>query len=174
VLIFLKFVGIANAALWLGTLVFFLCAVRPAFSSEDMSRILPLSHSGAAALILLSRFYFIQCWFGVIALAHLLADWLYAGRPLRQAHVYLLSALLLFSLAGAYWAQPKLRGLHLEMHGRLSTPQQIERAGRSVGFWRGFSLSLNVITLAGIGFYFWGLSNQPMPLRFASANKFRG
>ena len=173
-LVFLKFVGIANVAAWLGTVVFFLFAARPMFSSDEMGRILPLSHSGAAALMLLSRFYFIECWFAVIAILHLLTEWLYAGRPLRNAHVYLLSVLLAVSFAGAFWVHPKLSSLHLEAHGRLSTPQQRERAGRSMGFWSGFSVTLNLLTLAGVGVYFWNLSNQPTAIRFASPNKFRG
>lgn len=170
----LKYIGIANAAVWLGTVVFYCLGVGPAFSSDEMARLLPRSHSGAASLVVLGWFYGAQCVFGMLSLLHLLTEWLYAGRPLRKWQVYLLAGLLSLNLLGAFWLQPKMRGLNLEAHGRLSTRQQSERAEKSLSLWYGFSGVISFITFAGLAGYLWNLSNQPGPMRFVSSNKFRG
>lgn len=171
---FLRLTGITNSAVWFGTTLFFVAAAWPAFSSEEMRRILPLSHSGAAGLLLLDRFFFFQYLCGGIALGHLVLEWLYAGKPLQRWSLFLVAGMLAVSLFSGLSAKPKLSKLHLEIYGRRSTPQQREEAGKSYRAWHGAARVCNVILVLGIWVHLWETSQPGSTSRFVMPGKFRG
>jgi hypothetical protein len=174
VLVFLKMVGATNAAIWLGASVSFVFAVGPAFFSSAMLRLLPVSHAGAAALIVGRHYYALQYFCGTIAVAHLLADWLYSGKPLRRWPTYLVSSLLALALLGGLGLQPRLQRLHLEANGIRSTPQQKARAESAFRGWQVAGHLINFLSVAGLAAYVWQVTSVGIAPRFGGGSKFRG
>jgi hypothetical protein len=173
VLVFLRLVGVLNAAVWLGASVSLACAVAPAFFSSGMLRLLGLPHAGAAQLIVTKHSFALQAICGAIALSHLVAEWLYAGKPIHRGRTYLVTVLLGLALLGGL-LQPKLQRLHLEMYGLRSTPQQRARAGGAFRSWQAAIQATNVLTILGLAIYVWQVTSVGVAPRFVSATKFRG
>jgi hypothetical protein len=164
---FLRILGILNTAVWFGTAVFFTVAVWPGFASAEMLRILPLSHSGAAAQVILERYCWVQYWCGAIALTHLTLEWLYAGKSLQRWIVYGMTGLLGLGLFTGLVLEPKLSRRHLEFYGLRSTPQQREEAGKSLRVLQGLVQVTNVLTMLGLGICIWEISSSGTGPRFA-------
>jgi hypothetical protein len=154
--------------------VFFALAVWPAFHASEMLGIIPLSHAGAAGHVLLERFFVVQYTCGSIALVHLLLEWLYAGKHWRRWTLYAIGGMLGLALFSGLSVEPKLKRLHLEVHGVRSTPQQREQASRAYGFWRGTIQLSNLIVLLGVWAYCWEICSAGTSTRFVSAGKLRG
>ncbi len=173
-LVFLRLIGVINAAVWLGASVTMVCAVAPAFFSSAMLRLLPLSHSGAAELIIAQHGFVLQYFCGAIALGHLVVEWIYAGKALRRWPTYLVGGLLGLALLGGQVLQPKLQRLHLEMYGVRSTRQQRERAGAAFRSWQLVVHAANVLTIFGLATYVWQVTSTGIAPRFVGATKFRG
>lgn len=173
-IVFLRLLGITNAAIWFGAAIFLTFGVGPAFFSADMLSILPRSHAGAAAQIVLERYFVLQYWCGGIALAHLSGEWLYAGRPLRRWVLYLVLGLIGLGLEGGLVMQPKLQKLHLEIYGVRSTPQQREQAGKSFKAWHAVAQMANLLVTLGLFVHLLQVTAFTAPGRFLNVNKFRG
>lgn len=150
----------------MGAAVFFTLGAGPAFFSDDMARILPKSHAGAAAQVVLQRYLLFHIACALIALIHLMVEWLYSGRPLSLFSTTLVSLMLLFSVAGSLWMLPRLSTLHREIYSPHSQPAQVEAARRSFGMWHGVSQSVNLLLLAGILMHLWTTSKDPKARRF--------
>ena len=176
----IRFIGILNAAIWLGAGVFVLAAQRAFFFGEVTALGLHPFWPGAMAELVLARYFNLQYICGVIAVAHLLAEWVYLGRPLHRATVALLIGLLVIGFAGGLWLQPKLKALHLvkysmsEQYKPISLPneQRIE-AANSFRTWHGVASVMNLIALAGLVAYFWRVIHPPDNLRFVGTPQFR-
>jgi hypothetical protein len=173
VLVFLRLIGVLNAAVWLGAAVSFSSAVGPAFFSSAMLRLLSLPHAGAAQLIVAQHAFVLQSVCGAIALSHLVAEWLYAGKPIQRWPTFLVAGLLGLALFGAL-LQPKLQRLHLEMYGVRSTPQQRARAGAALRSWQAVVQAANVFMIVGLAIYVWRVNSVGIAPRFVRATKFRG
>ena len=152
---FLRFVGVANAAVWFGASIFFTFSVGPAFFSDKMIALLTRPYAGAAAQIVIERYFLFHELCGGIALAHLVAEWLYMGKPLQRLTLWLLLGIFTLGLVGGHSFQPKLRSLHRTIYGPGSTPQQIDQAKQSFKFWHAASQALNLVVLAGVAVYLW-------------------
>jgi hypothetical protein len=167
---FLRFVGVVNAAVWFGAGVFFTFAGGPALFSDDMKALLGPNNfpyfSGAIAQILIARYFMLQWICGCVAVAHLLVECLYLGRPLRGFTTWLLLALLSLSLAGDLWMQPKIKDLHRTKYAVNATALIRESAARSLRVWHGFAQSVNVLALAGLVVYLWRVANPSDATRF--------
>jgi hypothetical protein len=174
VIAFLRFAGLINAGVWLGGAVFFTIAAAPAFFSDEMLGLIGRPHAGAAAQIVLERYFRVQYWCGAIALAHLGGEWLYAGRNPPRLALSLVLAVFGAGLVGGLWLQPKLKALHLTIYGVRSTPADAEAARASFRVWHGVSQGANLLVIAGLVGYVWRLANPDDPTRFRSMNKFRG
>jgi hypothetical protein len=110
----------------------------------------------------------------VVALLHLLGEWLYLGRAARSFWTWLLVALFGVSLIGSAWLSPKLRELHRTQHLLKAAPGQRETAAKSFQVWQGFFQGLNVLMIAGVAVYFWRAAHPPDELRFVGSAKIRG
>lgn len=175
----LRFIGVINAAIWLGGAVFFTLSAGPAFFSPDMAAALGLGdtnfryYAGKIAQVLLSRYFHFHLTCAVIAWLHLLAEWLYLGRPSRRFSFGLIAALFTITLIGGNVLQPKLHRLH-EIRYSNALPVEREAARKSFGLWHGISQVLNVLVIGGLTVYLWRAANPSDTPRFISSVKFRG
>jgi len=174
VLVFLRFVGVTNAALWLGAIFFLTFLAEPLFRTPDVEKVLSPVFGGAASNFLLGRYYAVHFWFAGLALAHLLAEHLYAGKPLRRLALYLVIGLFITGLFAANLIQPRLERYHLEAYGILSTAAQREEGRRFLRLWHGTGQFLNSWTCLGVLFYFWQITTPSSSVRSVPPNKFRG
>jgi Domain of unknown function (DUF4149) len=174
---FLRFVGITNAAIWLGTTVFYTVAAGPAMGSADMHALLGPKYfpyfSGAVAQIVLVRYFHFQLVCAIIALLHVLGEWVYLGRASHRRWLGLLIVLFGFSLLGSVWLGPKLTQLHRAQHRLNATPREREAATKSFHLWRGVFQAVNVLMIGGVAVCLWRVTNPPNELRFVGSPKFR-
>lgn len=172
--LFLRVTGIINAAVWLGATVFFALVVWPGFASPEMARILPPLHRGAAAQVIMDRYFLIQYCCGSIALAHWLAEWLYAGHRLQRWTLSWIVGLVVLQLVSGLWVEPKLKRLNWDLYGPRSTPQQREHASKTWSLWQAVVQISNLIVMAGLSAYVWEQSTPAAAPRFVAAAKLRG
>jgi hypothetical protein len=183
VILVIRFIGVLNAAVWLGAAVFFTFAAAPAFFSGDVEKLgLHVFWRGAIAQIVLARYFKLQFLCGLIAGAHLLTEWFYFGRRLQRGTLWLLVGMMAVGLAGGAWIQPKLKRLNLvrysmsEAYKPLTIPAP-ERAAaeQSFRFWHRISQLMNLAAMGALGVYFWRMVHPPDDLRFVNTpSKFRG
>src|SRR6266699_4165311 len=114
--------------MWFGASIFFTFSVGPAFFSDKMVGLLTRPYAGAAAQIVIERYFLFHELCGMVALVHLVAEWLYMGKPLQRLTLWLLLGISVLGLLAGYSLQPKLRKLHRTIYGSGSTPAQIEQA----------------------------------------------
>jgi hypothetical protein len=172
VLGFLRLIGILNAAVWVGTVVFFTFAGATAFFSDEMIQLLGKPHAGAAAQILVYRYFIMQQWCAGIALAHFIAEWLYNGRPFQRLTLLLLMGLFMVSILGAYVMHPKLKELHLKKYSPQTTVEVKAAASRSFSILHATSSVLNLLVIPGVLVYFWQVTRPVNTARFTSVNRF--
>lgn len=180
----LRFVGIMNAAIWLGGAFFFTFVSGQVPFSPEMKGLLeklgPANASfsaylgGAIAQIGISRYFTFQLVCGFVALAHLAAEWLYQERRGRKFVLWLLVAMMGLTLVGGYGLQPKLKRLHAIKHAPNYPPVQKDAAARSFGLWHGVSMTLNLFMLGGLMIYTLHMNRPPETARFVRPVKFRG
>jgi hypothetical protein len=167
----LRFVGILNAAVWCGSAIF-LTVGLPAIFSPELKEKLSAPGVGFVAEAVVGRFFVLQYWCGAIALAHLAAEWLYAGRAPVRWNLGLVTGLLALALAGGLWAQPKMQSLHREKYFGPAARQA--EAGRAFALWHGASEAVNVLVIGGLILYLWRVSGPTEHQRFGSFGKIRG
>ncbi len=166
-----------NAGVWLGAALFFTLGAGPAFFSPEMKALLgerayPI-YSGAIAQIVIERYFILQHWCGAIALAHLIAEWLYTGKPIEKFTLGLLLGLFSFGLIGGFWLQPKMKTLHATKYGG-ATQESREQAAKSFRAWHGASRVVDLVMMGGLLVYLWRNLNRVDVPRFVSTDKFRG
>jgi hypothetical protein len=167
-----------NAAVWLGSAVFFTFSAAPAFFSADMKQTLGAANypyfSGAIAQIVLARYFAVSLTCAVIAAVHLLLEWLYMGRPARKFSLALVGGLLAFTLLGGNWLQPKMKKLHAVRYAVNVQSAERDAAAKSFRLWHAAAQILNVIMLAALVVYVWRVANPSDNLRFVRPATFRG
>ncbi len=137
-----------------------------------MTRLLGRPHAGAAAQILVYRYFIMQLWCASIALAHLIAEWLYSGRPLQRLTLLLLMSLFMVNLLGAYVIHPKLKELHLKKYSPQTTLEVKNSATRSFRILHATSSLLNLLVISGVLVYLWQVTKPVNTARFTSVNRF--
>jgi hypothetical protein len=172
VLGFLRLVGILNAAVWVGSVIFFTFAGAPAFFSDEMIRLLGRPHAGAAAQVMISRYFLVQQWCAGIALAHLVAEWLYTGRPFQRLTLLLLMFLFIIGLLGGSVLLPRMKELHLKKYAPQTAPEVKRSAERSFAILHATSSVLNLFVMGGVLVYLWQVTKPVNTARFASVNRF--
>jgi hypothetical protein len=182
VILILRFIGVTNAAVWLGAAVFFTLGVAPVFFTQEVKHLFndSLFWPGLLAQVALERYFCLQYICSIVALVHQAAEWLYLGRALRRFTLGLLIGLISLSFIGGLWLQPKLRRLHLIKYGVTEQykpapipAEERARAARRFGAWHGIAQGVNLIVLAGLLVYFWRVTHPNDSTRFLSATKFR-
>lgn len=177
----LRFIGVTNAAIWLGAAIFFTFGVAPVFFSVELKGLL---HGpfwpGVIAQMALERYFYLQYLCGAVAVAHLLAEWVVLGRALQKLTITVLLVLLTCGFLGGLWLQPKLKHLYLvksgsnEQYQRVAIPPaEMRQAEKSFRTWHGISMSVNLLLMGGLVVYFWRVVRPNETTRFVSATKFR-
>jgi len=175
---FLRFIGIVNAAIWLGAAIFFSFGAGPAIFSGDMRDLLGGNNfpyfSGAIARIILKSYFHFNLAYGIVALLHLAAEKLYLGRPTSKFTVGLLVGLLAIILAGGFLLQPKMHKLHDRMYSPKLTADARAAATHSFHVWHGISQVINLFVIGGLVIYVWRVNHPPDTTRFVRPGKFGG
>jgi hypothetical protein len=170
----LRFIGLLNAAVWLGAAVSFTIALGPAFFSEEMKIIIPPPYNGAAAQIVIKRYFILLHICGGIALLHFFWEKLYTGKIIARFTLLVLLAVIALGLFGGFWLQPKLRNVLLTKYNAHFSVEVRKGAEQSFKVWHGVSQTMNLFVIGGLLIYLWHVSNPPYNSRFVSANKFKG
>lgn len=177
----IRFIGVLNAAIWLGASVFFTFAAQGTFfSPEAKATGLHPFWPGVFAQLMIGKYFTFHCVCAAIALVHLLADWVYLGRALHRLTTGILLGLFLVGLLGGLVLQPKMRELHFIKYSMgpqykpVPLPNEMRlEAQKSFGRWHAVSMSVNLLVLGCLVYYFWRVTHPPDNLRFVGATKFR-
>jgi len=175
---FLRFLGILNAAVWFGAVVFATFGAIPALSSKEMEALLSSRQfpffSVAIAQVVEERCRYFQLACGLAALFILLLQWLYSGKLPDRLWRGLLLGMISVNLLGGLFLDPALKKWHQEVYSLKTLPEQRKAANRSFRAWQSLSDMFNLILVGGLGVYVWRMANPPDPTRFVSTTKFRG
>ena len=170
---FLRFLGVANAAVWFGSAIFFTFAVGPGFFSDRMVTMLGSGNpevgrvfAGAAVQLVLERYFILHQMCGLIAILHVVAEWLYMGKPLQRLTLWLLLGIFALGLVGSYGLQPRLQTLHRTSHAPGPPTEQRERAKRTFKALHAVSQILNLIVTAGVMVYLWRVTTPSNGYRY--------
>lgn len=179
-ILFLRFIGVMNAAIWFGSAVFILAAAPVFFSAAVQATPLGKFWPGVMVQFLFERFFYIQCVCATVAIAHQLAEWVYLGRNLQRWVMAVLGALLVFVLAEGLIVQPKMRTLYLVKYGlneryaaAAYPPADRRQAEASFKNWHRASRITGLIATLALGALFWRVLHPADNPRFVGA-KFRG
>jgi hypothetical protein len=159
----LRFIGTLNAAIWFGAAVFVFLGALPALTASNESQQLlgPKFHpyfSVALAQLVVNRFYSFYMVCSVVALLHLVAEWLYFGKYPSRLWLGLLFGLCLAGLGQAFWIQPWLAEWH---QIQFTQPPRREAAAHAYASWNRVSNGVNVALLCGLGLYLWRVTGAP-------------
>jgi len=171
---FLRFVGLTNAAVWLGAAVFYFFGAGPASGSVELEKLIgPKNFPYFSVLIgqIFARpFFHLYLACSIVAVLHLAAEWLYLGKYPRRPWLALVLALCLFGILEGYWLQPRLAEWH---RIRFTRPEQRLVADRAFRAWHTVGRAVNLLLVVGLTVYLWRIGNPSSPTRFVSTTKFR-
>jgi len=165
----LRFIGIMNAAIWLGGSVYFSFVAGKMPFSPEMQTLLRDQfpyYSGAIAQVGVAKYFGFHIVCGVIALLHLTADWLYQERRNRALVVAVVVAIFSATLLGAFVLQPKMKRLHQQKYA-INYPQPArDAAAKSFKRWHALSMTMNLFILGGLVIYTLQMTRPPEIARF--------
>jgi hypothetical protein len=174
---FLRFVGMLNAAVWLGAALFFMAGVTPALMSREVQALFREQYfdylSGAVTQAVASRYLYWHTVCAIIALLHALAEWLYLGRSAHRRWLGLVAGLLATGVIANAWLVPKVAQLHRSRHAVNLSPAQREAAAKSFRSWNRAFQGLHLLMIGGVAVYFWRATSPSDALRFVTPTKFR-
>jgi hypothetical protein len=155
----LRFVGVINAAIWLGSAVFVTIGLPVVFSKE-VAVYVQRPQVGIVAENILARYTVVQYWCAGIALVHLFAEHFLLGRNLARKTLLLLFVLLGVALLNGLWVQPKMRDLHkIKYWGTVDTARA--EADKNFRRLHGVSQPVNLLVVAALVIYVWNVSRSP-------------
>jgi hypothetical protein len=170
----LRFVGVINAAVWLGAACLSIFGMDPGATSQDIRDLIGTRNfpyfSVAISQILSTRYFHLFLLCSVVAIFHVAAEWLYLGKYPKKLWIGLVFSLFLFGFIEAFWLQPNLKTWHHLRYAQKPTSSAADRAFRA---WNAVSKGANVLALCGLAIYLWRVTNPADPARFVSATKFR-
>jgi hypothetical protein len=169
----LRFIGLLNAAVWLGAMIFFTFAVGPTFFTPEVKSLVGAPRAGVIAQMVLERYFILQQWCSGIALVHLLAEWLYFNRLNSKASLWILLICLGVSLLAERELMPKMKQLHLVKYAVQTSDEQKKAAERSFSILHATSMITNLLMLGGVLFYYWRLSHGNQGGKSSAGVRFR-
>ena len=175
----LRFIGILNAAIWLGGSIYFSFVAGKMPFSADMQALLGAQHfpyySGAIAQMGVSRYFGFHLVCGIAALLHITAEWLYQDRRDRILLLCVVGSIFAATLLGGFVLQPKMKRLHQQKYA-VNYPQPArDAAAKSFKRWHALSMSMNLFMLGGLVVYTLQMTRPPEIARFVrtAPNQFR-
>lgn len=174
----LRFVGILNAGVWLGTEVFWICGVQPAVFSSGMAAQLGQGNfpyfSGVISHVLSQNYYRLYIACGIVALIHWCCERIYFGRSTRKHALGLVLALVAAGVVCSHWLEPRQWELHRREHAVNLQPADREAAAHSRRIWQSVSHAVNFVVLVGLVVYVWRVNTPVDTPRFVSSVQLRG
>ena len=169
---FLRFLGLFNAAVWVGGSVFFSFLAGPVFFSPEVKSITPPPYNGIVAQAMLGRYFTLHLLCGMVAIVHLLLERLYSGGGFPGRAIALVGVLLGLALIGGKFIGPKLTVWHQqEYQFKLKSegeppmiepaeyePNVIQNAKWKFDVWHGVSQLINLVMLGLLTWRFWHLT----------------
>ncbi len=170
---FLAFLGLFNAAVWVGGSIFFSFLAGSVFFSSEVTDFTPPPYNGLVAQAVLSRYFTLHMICGIIAVAHLLIEWLYVGGRSPSRAVAFVCVLLGLALIGGKFISPKLAIWHQQIYQfQLKSdgpPPMIEKASYTgvviqnakwkFTLWHGVSQIVNLLMVILLSWRFWRLAH---------------
>ena len=168
---FIRFIGIFNAAIWVGGSVFFSFLAGSVFFSPEVKQFTPPPYNGLVAQAMLERFFLLHYICGSAAIGHLLVEWFFKQGPFPKRPIIYIATLILLALIGGKWISPDLKIWHQQRYQfQIKTegnPPMIENkpyskeirqnAKLKFSIWHGISQTVNLIMLIMLTWYFWKL-----------------
>lgn len=155
----LRFIGVINAAVWLGSAVFVTIGLPVVFGKE-VATYVQRPQVGIVAENILARYTVVQYWCVGIALCHLFAEHLLLGRKLSARMLSVLLGLLAVALINGLWLQPKMRDLHKAKYWGTVEATRAE-ADKNFRRLHGVSQPANLLVIAALVIYVWNVSRSP-------------
>ena len=156
-----RYVGVLNAAVWLGATVFFTVGAGPAIFSDEAAAFLPRAYRARVAELVIARLIVLQQICGLVALGLLAAECIRAGRIVRRLALGVVSALFVASLLSGVWLVPRMHAVQQVRYSARSTPEQQAGAARSFNVLHGLSQTVNLFVLAGLLFHLVQVTRTP-------------
>ncbi|MBI1839795.1 MAG: hypothetical protein HYR88_02955 [Verrucomicrobia bacterium] len=170
---FLRFVGVMNAAVWLGASLFQLFAVSPFFGSAATRWLLGDAHALGAGLMLWDRFYTTHYLCLGVAWIQLLAEWVYLGRGIPPFHRWALTSLLVLGVLGHVELNRWVTPAHWNRYQPKASAESRASAERTYPLSSAVWMTTNVaLDLTVLVFSLRILMAVPGP-RFMTQGKFR-
>ncbi len=171
---FLRFLGLFNAAVWVGGSVFFSVLAAPVFFTPEIKSLTPPPANGLVAQAMLGRYFTLHILCGIVAVVHLLLEWLYSGGRFPKRAIAIVCVLLGLALIGGKFINPKLAVWHqqkyqfkLKIEGDPPMIENTEHKAEVVQnakwkftVWHGVSQIVNLAMLILLTWRFWRLA-QP-------------
>jgi hypothetical protein len=178
VIALLRFVGLLNAAVWFGSVVFFVFLAEPATGSSAMRELLGARSfpyfSRAICELMAGRCFMLFLLCALVAMLHTGAEWLYFGKYPKRFWLALIFGLFLGGLAQTYGLQPKLQASLRAQYRPGARPEEQQAGASSFRTWHLLSTTMNVLLLGGLGIYLWRVANPPDEMRFVGAGDLPG
>lgn len=165
----LRFLTLLNAAVWIGTGIFFTFLVGPAFFSQEVAAFLPRPYVERLAEIMVGRYYLVFLGCAIASMVLVVADYLHTGRLPAAGSLVVLLLLLGVAITSQFWLVPKLNTLHRVKYSSVATPEQKLEAQESFRRFHGLSQGGNLMGLIALGFYFWGVSRPLFSPRYSAS-----
>jgi hypothetical protein len=165
---FLRFVGLLNAAVWLGGCAFFTLAAAPAVFQPALKQLFHAYYIGVIAQTLQERYFLFQVICGAVALVHAVVERLLRQHEPWRSPPWLLAGLWIIGLAGLLWFHPHLKALFA---ARYMAPTPAEQAAARDSFrrWHGLAQGLNLLLICGLTWHLWRRADPEPDLRLRSA-----
>lgn len=164
--------GIFNAAIWLGSALFFTFGVAPGVFSPEMKKVFGDEYTGFIGQQLIGRYFTVNLICCLIGIGHFAAEIIYAGKPFRRLTFGLLIGMLALGVLGGYLFSPRIKTLaHQKYRGPV---EQRPAAAADLKRLHAMSMIGNTLSLLALIVYTWQVSNPPDPMRFVGTGKFRG
>jgi p-aminobenzoyl-glutamate transporter AbgT len=167
---FLRFVGLFNAAVWVGGSVFFSFLAASVFFTPEVKAFAPPPANGLVAQAVLGRYFALHYICGTIASLHLFIEWLYNGGGFPKRAISIVCVLLGLALVGGKFISPKLTVWHQQKHqvelksdGGLTMNELeadvVQNAERKFAVWHGVSQLINLAMVILLIWRFWRMTH---------------
>jgi len=175
---FLRFLGLFNAAVWVGGSVFSSFLAAPVFFTPEIKSLTPPPVNGLVAQAMLGRYFTLHILCGIVAVVHLLLEWLYSGGGFPRRAIAIVCVLLGLALIGGKFINPKLTVWHQQKyHTKLKAESEppvyekveykedvvqdaVQDAERKFAVWHGVSQVINLAMVILLTWRFWRLANS--------------
>ena len=171
---FIRFTGLFNAAVWVGGSVFFSFLAGSVFFTPKVTDFTPPPYNGLVAQAMLGRYFMLHTICGIVAVLHLLIEWLYSGGRFPKRAIAIVCLLLGLALIGGKFISPKLTVWHQQKYQfkvkNEGDPPMIEpteyktnvvqNAKWKFTVWHGVSQIVNLAMLILLIWRFWRLAQS--------------